>query len=159
MTTITFAAPAPAAAPSAHGHLLGSITLSGLALAAALVLLFGIRKASRLKVIHHRDGIGTTGIVTGTLWMAAGSSWAAAATGIASVPTAAFGPGSGLGNPGEGGLALALTALTFLPGWKRTVWPALLGIAAAVTYAQAGGIWGMLVTLARTLVAQLTGAA
>jgi hypothetical protein len=156
--TTTLAAPATAAGLQG-GHILGSITLSGLALAAALVLLFGIRKTDRLKIIHKRDGIGTTGIITGTLWMAAGSSWAAAATSIASVPTAALGPGSGLGNPGEGGIALALTALTFLPGWKRTVWPALLGIAAAVTYAQAGGIWGMLVRLSRTLVAQLTGAA
>lgn len=156
---MTRLATAPASAPSVGGHVLGSITLSGLALAAALILFFATRKADRLKHIHSRDGIGATGIVTGTLWMAAGSSWASAATGIASVTTSPFGPGSGLGNPGEGGLALALTALTFLPAWKRTVWPALLGIGAAVTYAAAGGIWGMLVILVRMLVARLTGAA
>lgn len=141
------------------GHVLGSITLSGLALASAIILFFASRKADRLKMIHSRDGIGAFGIVTGTLWMAAGSSWAAAATGIAAVPTSALGPGSGLGNPGEGGIAVALSALTFLPAWKRTIWPALLGIAAAVTYATAGGIWGMLVNLVRMLIAQLTGAA
>jgi hypothetical protein len=141
------------------GHLLGSVTLSGLALAAALVLFFATRKADRLKLIHSRDGIGTVGIVTGTLWMAAGTSWASAATGIAAVTSSPVGPSSGLGNPGEGGLALALTALTFLPAWKRTIWPALLGISAAVVYASAGGVWGLFVNTVRMLVARLTGAA
>lgn len=156
---MTRLAVAPTNAPHIGGHVLGSITLSGLALGAALVLFFATRKADRLRHIHSRDGIGAVGIVTGTLWMAAGSSWAAAASGIAAVPSSALGPGSGFGNPGEGGLALALTALTFLPAWKRTVWPALLGISAAVVYAAAGGVWGMLADTVRMLVAQVTGAA
>ncbi|MEE4541009.1 hypothetical protein V2S66_03375 [Streptomyces sp. V4-01] len=151
-------ATAPATAPTVDGHLAGSITLSGVALGCALVLFFAVRKADRLKHLHNRDGIGVFGIVTGTTWMAAGSSWAAAATGIAAVPTSVLGAGSGLGNPGVGGTAVALTALTFLPGWKRTLWPALLGISAAVVYASAGGVWGMLVNTVRMLVGNITGA-
>ncbi|MEC3994014.1 hypothetical protein VSR01_10835 [Actinacidiphila sp. DG2A-62] len=152
-------ATAPANTPGMGGHVLGSITLSGVALACALVLFFAVRKADRLKHLHSRDGIGAFGILTGTAWTAAGSSWAAAASGIAAVPTSVLGDGSGMGNPGAGGTALALTALTFLPGWKRTLWPALLGISAAVVYGAAGGVWGLLVTTARMLVGKLTGAA
>lgn len=159
MTSFLAAAPATVPAISGGRHIAGSITLSGVALACAIVLFFAVRKADRLKRIHDRDGIGAFGIFTGTMWMAAGSSWAAAAAGIAAVPTSALGPGSGLGNPGEGGIAIALTALTFLPGWKRTLYPALLGIAAAVTYASAGGMWGLLVNTLRMLVAKVTGAA
>jgi hypothetical protein len=141
------------------GHVLGSITLSGVALGCALILFFAVRKSDRLRHIHNRDGIGVFGVLTGTAWMAAGSSWAAAANGIAAVPTSVLGDSSGLGNPGAGGTAVALTALTFLPGWKRTLWPALLGISAAVVYGTAGGIWGVLVTTARLLVGKVTGAA
>lgn len=156
---MTALAAAPANVAGLSGHALGSITLSGLALASALVLFFATRKADRLKLIHSRDGIGAFGIVTGTLWMAAGSSWMSAATSIASVTSSPFGPSSGMGNPGEGGLALALTALTFLPAWKRTIWPALLGISAAVIYASAGGMWGLFANTVRMLVARVTGAA
>jgi hypothetical protein len=159
MTPAAHLATAPDAASSMGGHILGSITLSGVALGCALVLFFSVRKADRLKHLHNRDGIGVFGIVTGTVWMAAGSSWAAAATGIAAVPTSVLGDGSGMGNPGTGGIALALTAVTFLPGWKRTLWPALLGISAAVIYASAGGVWGLLVNTARMLVGKVTGAA
>lgn len=156
---MTRLATAPASAPSLGGHVLGSVTLSGLALASALILFFATRKADRLKHIHNRDGIGATGIITGTLWMAAGSSWAAAASSISAVPTSVLGESSGLGNPGAGGIAIALTALTFLPGWKRTIWPALLGISAAVTYASAGGVWALLANTVRMLVGRVTGAA
>lgn len=143
----------------AGGHILGAITLSGLALGAAITLILGTRKADRLKVIHTRDGIGAFAIVTGTLWIAAGGSWATAATSIGSVPTSFLGPDSGLGDPGQGGIALALTLLTFGPKWKRTAWPALLGIAAAVAYGTAGGVWGIAVNVVRMAVGHFTGGA
>lgn len=147
------------AAASVGDHILGAITLSGLALGAAIALFLGTRKADRLKVIHTRDGIGVFGVITGTLWIAAGGSWAAAASSVNSVPTSLLGPDSGLGDPGPGGIALALTLLTFGPKWKRTVWPALLGIAAAVAYGAAGGVWGIAVNVVRMAVGHVTGGA
>jgi hypothetical protein len=141
------------------GHILGTITLSGLALGAAITLILGARKADRLKVIHTRDGIGAFGIVTGTLWIAAGGAWASTAASIGSVPTSILGPGSGLGDPGQGGVALALTLLTFGPKWRRTLWPALLGVSAAVAYGTAGGVWGIAVNIVRMTVGHFTGGA
>jgi hypothetical protein len=156
-STIT-AAPASVGGISG-GHVLGSITLSGLALCCAIAMILGVRKADRFKVIHQRDGIGAFGIVTGTLFIAAGGAWASAASSIGSVPTGVLGPGSGLGNPGQGGIALALTLLTFGPKWKRLIWPGLLGIAAAAVYGTAGGVWGILVNIVRMAVGHLTGGA
>jgi hypothetical protein len=153
-------AAAPAVQGVEGGHILGAITLSGLALGAAIILILGTRKADRLKVIHNRDGIGAFAIVTGTLWMAAGGSWVTAATSIGGVPTSFLGPDNGLGDPGQGGVALALTLLTFGPKWKRTAWPALLGIAASVAYGSAGGVWGIGVNVIRMAVGHLyTGGA
>ncbi|MGW5352191.1 hypothetical protein ACWERV_16980 [Streptomyces sp. NPDC004031] len=149
---------APAQAPTIQGgHILGTITLSGLALGAAIALILGTRKADRLKVIHTRDGIGVAGIVTGTLWIAAGGAWASTAASIGSVPTSVLGPGSGLGDPGAGGVALALTLLTFGPKWRRTIWPALLGVSAAAAYGVAGGVWGIAVNIIRMVITHLTG--
>lgn len=162
MTSIsaTFLAAAPAAVPGIHdGHILGTITLSGLALGAAIALILGARKADRFKVIHTRDGIGAFGIVTGTLWIAAGGAWASTATSIGSVPTSVLGPGSGLGDPGQGGIALALTLLTFGPKWRRTIYPALLGVSAAAVYGTAGGVWGIAVNVVRMVVGHFTGGA
>lgn len=158
MTSLFATAPATVGGISG-GHILGSITLSGLALACAVAMILGVRKADRFKVIHQRDGIGAFGIVTGTLFIAAGGAWASAAANIGSVPTSVLGPGSGLGNPGQGGVALVLTLLTFGPHWKRLIWPGLLGIAAAATYGTAGGIWGILVNIIRMMVGHFTGGA
>lgn len=157
MTSI-FAAPAVVGGISG-GHVLGSITLSGLALGAGITLLLGIRKADRFKVIHQRDGIGAFGIVTSTLWLAAGGAWMSTALSIGSVPTSVLGPGSGLGNPGQGGVALALTLITFGPKWRRLIWPAFFGLAAGATYATAGGVWGIAVNLVRMVVGHFTGGA
>lgn len=162
MTSIpaTFLAAAPQQVPGIHdGHILGPMTLSGLSLVCAFALILASRKADRLKVIHQRDGIGAFGIFTGTVWIAAGSAWASTADSIGSIPTSVLGPGSGLGSPGQGAIALFLTLATFAPKWKRTIWPALLGLMAAATYGTAGGVWGIAVNVVRMVVGHFTGGA
>lgn len=149
---------APQQVPAMQGgHILGTLTLSGLSLACAFTLILATRKADRLKVIHTRDGIGAFGVFTGTVWIAAGNAWASTAAGIGSIPTSVLGPGSGLGNPGAGGVALVLTIATFAPRWKRTLWPALFGLMAAAVYGTAGGVWGMAVTILRLVIGRITG--
>ena len=151
---------APETVPGIQGgHILGAMSLSGLSLVCAFLLILATRKADRLKVIHTRDGIGAFGIFTGTVWIAAGSAWASTAASIGSIPTSVLGPGSGLGNPGQGAIAVILTAATFAPKWKRTIWPALCGLMAAATYGTAGGIWGVAVNVVRLVVGHFTGGA
>lgn len=142
---------------AAPGGLLGVITPAGLALASAISLILGVRGSDRIK-INNRDRAGGFGILSGTLWEAAGGYWSDMARGINSVPTSVIGD-SGFGNPGLGGTAMVLTLLTFGPRWKRPVIPAFLGIAAAVTYGQAGGVFGILVNITRMGAAQATGGA
>lgn len=137
------------------GQILGSVTLSGLAFAAAFALLLGIRGSDRIK-IKSRDQAGWWGIVTGTLFEAAGGQWADMADGIGSTSTSIV-TGSGMGNPGLGGVALLLALATFGPRWKRLLWPAILGIACAVAFAQAGGVFGILVNIIRMLATKVTG--
>jgi hypothetical protein len=157
---MTIVATAPQQVPMiAGGHVAGSLTLSGVALACAIVLYLGWRKSDRLKFLHDRDGIGLFSLFTGTVWVAAGSSWASLALGVASIPAGLLGDGSIAGNIGAGGTALVLTLLVFLPKWKRMAYPALLAISAAVAYASAGGIWGIFVNTVRLTVAHFTGSA
>ncbi|MFJ7786882.1 hypothetical protein ACIQY8_30170 [Streptomyces albidoflavus] len=124
----------------AAGPILGSVGMSGLTLTTGIALLAGLRGSDRVSL--NRDSAGGIGIVFGTLAMAAGTVWREVATGVASVPTALV-QGDAFGSIGIGGVALACTALTFLPKWRRPIWPALLGIADGVLYAQAGGIWAI----------------
>ena len=151
---------APESVQGIHGgHIFGAMTLSGLSLVCAFALILASRKADRLKVIHTRDGIGAFGIFTGTVWIAAGSAWASAEASVGSIPTSILGPDSGLGNPGQGAIAIVLTLATFAPKWKRTIWPALFGLMAAATYGTAGGVWGVLVNMVRMIVGHFTGGA
>ncbi|MFD7868101.1 hypothetical protein [Streptomyces sp. NPDC059783] len=127
-----------------RGPILGSVGISGLTLSAGLLLLLGLRGSDRVKL--DRDKAGGFGIAFGTLAVAAGTLWGDVVKGISEVPTSLI-QGSGVGDVGLGGTALALTILTFVPRWKRMIWPALLGISAGVIYGQAGGIWGIGVSL------------
>lgn len=146
------------AAPGiAGGQLLGAVTISGLAMAAGYALLLGLRGSDKIK-IDSKDKAGWWGIVTGSLFEAAGGQWADVAEGVHDIPTSLI-TGSGLGNPGLGGIALVLTIATFCPRWKRKLFPAVLGIASAVAYAQAGGIGGILVNLIRMVAGKITGGA
>ncbi|MFF8423372.1 hypothetical protein [Streptomyces sp. NPDC015680] len=138
----------------ASGPVLGSVGISGLTLATGLLLLLGLRGSDRVKL--DRDKAGAFGIGFGTLAVAAGNLWADVVKGISEVPTSLI-QGAGVGNIGLGGIALALTILTFFPKWKRMIWPALLGISAGVIYGQAGGIWGIGVGLVLKL-ANIVGA-
>ncbi|MFJ6941173.1 hypothetical protein [Streptomyces sp. NPDC101132] len=138
----------------AAGPVFGSVGISGLALASGLLLFLGVRGSDRMKL--DRDKAGGWGIAFGTLAVAAGELWGDVVRGISEVPTSVI-QGSGLGNIGLGGVALALSILTFFPKWRRTLWPALLGISAGVIYGQAGGIWGIGVGLVLKL-ANILGA-
>lgn len=140
------------------GQIFGAITMSGLALAAAAILVLGIRGSDRIK-INTRDKAGITAIITGTLWIAAGGTWANIANGIGSIPTSVLAGDNGLGNPGMGGTALFLTLITFGPKWKRLIWPSLFGIAAAVIYGTAGGVWGIFVNIIKMAIGKMIGAA
>ncbi|MER6549567.1 hypothetical protein [Streptomyces sp. NPDC001250] len=124
----------------AAGPVLGSVGMSGLALTTGIVLWVGLRGSDRVSL--NRDKAGGIGIAFGTIAVAAGSLWGEVVTGVASVPTSLI-AGSVGGNVGLGGTALALTAVTFLPRWRRLMWPALFGLSAGVIYAQAGGIWAI----------------
>lgn len=159
MTSIpaTFLAAAPQQVPTiSGGHIAGPMTLSAVSLACAIVMISGWRGSKRLKALHTADGAATWAIITGSVWMAAGASWASTATGIASLPTSVIGGGAG-GNLGAGGTALVLTLAAYIPNWKKTLIPIVLGIGAAVTYATAGGIWGIAVNAIRMVVAHFTG--
>lgn len=134
----------------AAGPVFGSVGISGLALASGLLLFLGVRGSDRMKL--DRDKAGGWGIAFGTLAVAAGELWGDVVKGISEVPTSVI-QGSGLGNIGLGGVALALSILTFVPKWKKTLWPALLGISAGVIYGQAGGIWAIGVGLVLKLAA------
>ncbi|MFJ6501662.1 hypothetical protein [Streptomyces virginiae] len=138
----------------AAGPVFGSVGISGLALASGLLLFLGVRGSDRMKL--DRDKAGAWGIAFGTLAVAAGELWGDVVKGISEVPTSLI-QGSGLGNIGLGGVALALSILTFVPKWKKLVWPALLGISAGVIYGQAGGIWAIGVGLVLKL-ANIVGA-
>ncbi|MFE1545837.1 hypothetical protein ACFW61_36015 [Streptomyces microflavus] len=138
----------------AAGPVLGSVGISGLTLATGLLLLLGLRGSDRVSL--DRDKAGGFGIGFGTLAVAAGDLWGSVVKGISEVPTSLI-QGGGMGNIGMGGIALALTILTFFPKWKRLIWPALLGISAGVIYGQAGGIWGIGVGLVLKL-ASIVGA-
>ena len=124
----------------AAGPVLGSVGISGLALSSGLLLFLGVRGSDRMKL--DRDKSGAWGIAFGTLAVAAGELWGDVVRGISEVPTSVI-QGSGLGNIGLGGVALALSILTLVPKWKKTLWPALLGICSGVIYGQAGGIWAI----------------
>ncbi|MFJ4880885.1 hypothetical protein ACIP93_37545 [Streptomyces sp. NPDC088745] len=124
----------------AAGPILGSVGISGLTLTTGMLLLMGLRGSDRVKL--NRDKAGGVGIGFGTLAMTAGDLWQDVVTGISDVPTSLI-RGSGAGDIGLGGIALVLTVATFVPKWKKLIWPALLGISAGVIYGQAGGIWGI----------------
>ena len=129
----------------AAGPVLGSVGISGLALTTGSLLFMGLRGSKRVKL--NRDKAGAFGITFGTLAVAAGDVWQSVVTGISEVPTSLV-RGSFAGDIGLGGIALFLTACTFVPEWpKKLIFPSLLGLSAGVIYGQADGIWGILVGL------------
>nr|WP_202446866.1 hypothetical protein [Streptomyces sp. SID5468] len=146
------------AADGLGSQILGSITLSGLAMASAVALLIGVRGSDRIK-LNTKERAGGFGILSGTLMVAAGGTWASVAHGLGSIPTSVLGNGSSLGDPGQGGIALVLTIATLAPRWRRMWIPAVLGISAAVVYGAAGGVWSIASTAVRMGIGHLTGSA
>lgn len=154
---MTFHIAAPAAEGFHGGLLLGSVTMSGLALATGTALVLGVR-GSDLIAINDKKRASWAGITSGTLFMAAGGYWADFANGVSTVPASILGPGSAFGDPGLGGIALTLTLMAFGPRWRRMVWPVLLGIASAVAWGRAGGVGGIAINAIRLVFAHLAGA-
>jgi hypothetical protein len=150
---------APGAVPGiTGGQMFGAVLMPALAFTSWVALISGLRGSDRIK-INNRDKAGLWGIITGTLSIAAGGMLADLVQGIGSVPQSVLGQGSAFGNPGLGGIALILTAITFIPKWPRSrVWPAFFGLASAVTYGAAGGVWGIFVNIIRMAASQVTGA-
>lgn len=150
--------PASPVTSSLHGHpLAGSFTAAGLAALSIYALWLGVRNNDRIK-IKNRDAAGIGGLIVGTLCMAAGGMWASVVNGIGTAPTTLISSGSSsTAVLGGGTLAVAITIFTFAHKWKKLIWPALGGVAAAVIYAAAGGIWGVAVNALRLLAAKLGG--
>ncbi|MFG2225371.1 hypothetical protein [Streptomyces sp. NPDC048644] len=138
-------------------NFLGTITLSGLALATSLMLLLGLCGSDRVK-INTRDKAGVWALITAHLWLAAGGQWANAAHGIGDVPKSVLGDGT-FGNIGLGGIAFTLTILTFVPRWKRLIFPTLLSLSAATAYVSAGGFWTIFSNALQMVIGKLTGGA
>ncbi|MFE6551688.1 hypothetical protein ACFVHS_25260 [Streptomyces sp. NPDC057746] len=151
--TMHLAAP-DAVAGISGGAVLGSVTASGLALCSGFALVLGVRGSDFVK-IQNKKQAAWWGIITGTIWVAAGGTWSDMANGVGGVAPSLFSGNSGLGNPGQGGIALFLTLLAFGPSWKKKIWPAIIGLAAAVAYGTAGGLWGVLVNIVRMAIAQV----
>jgi hypothetical protein len=138
------------------GQVLGTVTYSALAATAAICLIAGLRGSDRVK-LNTRDRAGAFAIVTGTLLVAAGGAWTQIANSLGDGAAGAFSDTSGLGDFGQGGTSLALTALTFVPKWRKLLIPAVLGIAAAVTFHTAGGTWGLIIKAILTPAGIITG--
>lgn len=140
------------------GQFLGAITLSGAALVSGTGMVLGLRGSDFGPiVIDNKKKAAWWGIITGTIWVAAGGTWASMANGIGSVPTSVFTNSADLGNPGQGGIATFLVLCAFGPRWKKKVFPALFGIAGAVTFGTAGGVWGIFVNVIKMIVGIATG--
>ncbi|PWI16020.1 hypothetical protein DI272_18990 [Streptomyces sp. Act143] len=151
---------APAQAPGiTGGQIFGTVLTSGVALCAGVGLILGLRGSDwGPLVINNKKKAAWWGIFTGTAWMAAGGTWADIAKGIGSVPTALLSGDNGFGNPGLGAIAVVLTMIAFGGKWgSKTTPPAVIGLAASVVYASAGGIWGILVNVIHMLIGIVTG--
>ncbi|MCX4458528.1 hypothetical protein OOK58_42200 [Streptomyces sp. NBC_01728] len=142
------------AAGMANGQVLGAYTLSGAALIAGTGMFLGLRGSDfKPIVINDKKRATWWGIVTGTIWAAAGGTWTDIAEGIGSVPTSVLKDSADFGNPGQGAIATFLVLIAFGPRWgSRTLPPGIIGIAAAVTFGTAGGIWTILVNIVKMIV-------
>lgn len=150
--TIVLAAPGSSLTSSLSGRpLLGSIGASGLALIGAYLLLIGVRGKSQRLRIKNSEHAGLWGLVVGTLFVNAGGMWQEFADGVNSVPTSLLG-GDQLG---LGAVALALAIFTFLHPWKRPLVPALGGIACAVSFGEAAGVWGIPINILRLMASKV----
>ncbi|MFC9429273.1 hypothetical protein [Streptomyces sp. NPDC056987] len=139
------------------GRLFGAVTYSALAAVAAICLVSGMRGSKKVRIKDDPDKVGALAIVTGTLCVAAGGTWQDFAQAFGDNASSSF-TQSGLGEFGQGGISLVLTALTFVPDWKKKIIiPAVLGIAAAVTFHTAGGSWGLIINLILTPARMITG--
>ncbi|MGW0795935.1 hypothetical protein [Streptomyces sp. NPDC002692] len=149
----------PLAAGSLGHQLLGAATLSGLSAVCAFALLLALRGRKRVR-LNTQDRLGVFSLITGTIWNAAGGSWAEFMADVHSVPQGALGPGSPVGNLGEGIVAILLLMATFIPDWgSKPFVTAFFGLTGASVLADAGGVWAIGVNIVRVLANVLTGGA
>ena len=152
-TTSLAAAAAAAHNASLQGHILGSLGASGAALASTVFLVAAVKGKHRISLREqHHYAIG--GLVTGTFYATAAGIWSAPGTITAGIAQALeHAPG---GTVGLGAVALVLCAVMY--GFKlRPGWAAAFGVAAASTFAAAGGIWSLATQILASGINQILG--
>ncbi|RLU82072.1 hypothetical protein CTZ27_31485 [Streptomyces griseocarneus] len=134
------------------GKFLGTITVVGVAVPATIAFIAGIRGSDTIKINNKKKAM-WWGIVIGNLWIAAGGTLADIARGVGDISKGVLGGSDLWGDPGLGGLAFILAACAWAPKWKKTIWPAVFGLATGVIMTEAGGLWGVIANLIRMLLA------
>lgn len=136
---------AAAAAPAlgVGDHILGTLTASGLAAAATIVLIVGARGNVKWIKFKTPQVTAVAALITGIIYTSAAAVWHTPAT--AGAAAAASVQSNALGHWGAGGTALVLAVLMLVT--KRHLFAGILGITAAGVFATAGGIWSILTSL------------
>nr|WP_192964208.1 hypothetical protein [Streptomyces natalensis] len=136
------------------GQILGSLGASGAALAATVILVLGVKGKKKLKFDQMQAAI--VGLVAGTLYATAASIWSTPGN-VTKGLTAAIQGGVG-GRVGLGAVAVCIVAIIYGANLKPRT-SAFLGIAAASTFAAAGGLWGVISTTLAAFLNQALGVA
>lgn len=124
-------------------QLLGSVTVAGLAGAATLAFIAGLRGSDKIKIDNKVKAL-VWGALIGQLWIAAGGTLADIASGVEDISDGVFGGSELLGSaPGQGGVCLILFVIAYAFRWKRMVPPAMCGLALGIGMADAGGVWSI----------------
>ncbi|XVV35005.1 hypothetical protein ACQPXT_13555 [Streptomyces sp. CA-100214] len=139
------------------GQLLGSITVAGLAGAATLAFIAGLRGSDTIKINDKKKAL-TWGVIIGQLWVAAGGTLADIAAGVEDVSDGVFGGSELLGQaPGQGGVCLILFVIAYAFRWKRMIWPALCALALGIGMGEAGGLWAIVANVFKMILAAIVG--
>jgi hypothetical protein len=142
------------AAGTLSGQILGSLGASGVALAATVILVLGIKGKHKIKFDQHKAAI--VGYIAGTLYyVAAVGIWSAPGSLTQGIAQAVQG-GVG-GSVGLGAVAICITAIIYGAKLRPSV-SACFGIAAASTYIAAGGVWALVSTILSSGLKQMLGA-
>ncbi|MDH6116887.1 hypothetical protein ABH930_000306 [Kitasatospora sp. GAS204A] len=128
----------PNAAITTGQQLLGSLGTGGAALVATTVTYLGVRGKGRLKL--GDTGAFVSGVVSGTLYGAAATFWTAPASITNGMVGSITGPAGPFGSVGLGAVATLIAVIAYAADLSRGK-SAVLGIAAATVWAEAGGIW------------------
>ena len=153
-TNALAAAAASAHAVSLSGHLLGELGASGAAAVSTAVLVAGIKGTEKIK-LKGQQRIAGMGLLTGTFYGAAVGIWTTPATMTAAIEGSFQGTTFGSITPAA--FAALLCVLAY--GFRLNRWVAAgVGVAAASTFAAAGGIWAIGSTTVSAALLHLVGA-